>query len=273
MANTSSPFLRLPAEVRSLIYEFVIGGSSLHVKTNCHCPGFDDRSECKCNGFRFHPCRSELSEIETQEKFNNSTTADYIKHANRHWLCTRSEEGNSTIWVNSDLAGVSLDLSLLLSCRRLYHGAKDALYGKVTFSFAWPETLRRFLYDLQQASPSNTLLIRRLHLDMTVRCKSDEDEWNAPLRLVSEKLTSLKTISVGIDQKFPYDEATAFGSYKNPNKEGNTFLRALRELEELPLTTGTIAVFSSGISSRKGPLPYSTACQSGDPGGWVHADR
>ena len=80
---------------------------------------------------------------------------------------------------------------------------------------------------------------------MTVRCKSDEDEWNAALRLVSEKLTSLKTISVGIDQKFPYDEAAAFESYKNPSKEGNTFLRALRELEELPLTNGTIVVFSS----------------------------
>ena len=59
----------------------------------------------------------------------------------------------------------------------------------------------------------------------------------------------------------------------NPNKKGNSFLRALRELEELPLTTGTIVVFSDGVTSRKGPLPYSTACQSGDPGGWVHADR
>lgn len=78
-------------------------------------------------------------------------------------------------------------------------------------------------------------------------------------------------ISIGIDQKFLCDEAAAFESYKNPNKEGNTFLRAMRELGDLlPLTTGTIVVFGSGITSRKGPLPYCTACQSGDPGGWVH---
>ena len=90
-----------------------------------------------------------LSEIGTQELFDNSTTAEHIKHANCHWLCTRSEEGNSAIWVTFDLPGVSLDLSLLLSCRQLYHGANGSLYGKVKFSFAWPETLRRFLYDLQ----------------------------------------------------------------------------------------------------------------------------
>ena len=171
--------------------------------------------------------------------------------------------------MSGDLPGEPWNLSIFLSCRQLYHEAGDAIYGKVTFSFAWPETLCRFIDALQDSSSLNAPLVRKLHLDITVRCKSDEADWDAALQLVLYKLTSLKTIHIGIDQKFDVYKLC----YTDVDEGQSNFLLALRELRKLPLTNATTVILSSGVTHRKGSLPYSSMSQSGHQGGRTHAQR
>lgn len=195
---------------------------------------------------------------------------------NRHQSCHWYQQANFNR--SQIIAGTSaqiFDLGILSSCRQVYHEAKHILYTNKTFSFSDPKTLRCFMYVLQQAPSTNTLSIRKTHLEMKICEKFDEHAWNAALRVMSQRLLGLTQLHIIIEQRFRVENSTSpcpypFKAFQDPNAGSNSFLRGLYHLKDLPIETLTIVVGGTGLFYR---FPAHRKKPGVKSHGWTHGER
>jgi hypothetical protein len=104
--TTTSPLLRLPAEIRTRIFTYVLGGHTLHFASNEKLGVIICRNGSNYDDDRtLHP--DSRHEAPAQER--KSSRPDYVVFAS-HKQCHQSPS--------------HLDLHLLQTCRQIYHEGK-----------------------------------------------------------------------------------------------------------------------------------------------------
>ncbi|KAM0798064.1 hypothetical protein BDR22DRAFT_974751 [Usnea florida] len=159
--NASSPFFRLPPELRLRIYELVLGGQTIHIREN-YARGPRERRVLS-----HHLCYEQASEEEVQMAFDSSDAAwNAPATFDRHQKCYYMSRPGT------------LESSLLQSCRQIYNEANIVRYYSNTFSFQsdFFQCLKLF-YRQVPARYRNA--IRRLHLTIELRhgARPEAREW------------------------------------------------------------------------------------------------
>ena len=150
--NASSPFLRLPPELRLRIYELVLGGQTLHIVEN-----FARRPRERLVLLPYL-CKEPASEENIQIAFDSPDAA---------WNTPAAPSRHERCYSGWQTPG-GLESSLLKTCRQIYNEANIVRYSSNTFSFHadFPECLKLF-YRQVPARYRNA--IRRLHLSINIR--------------------------------------------------------------------------------------------------------
>ncbi|CAD6591721.1 MAG: hypothetical protein ASARMPREDX12_005390 [Alectoria sarmentosa] len=230
-SNAASPLLQLPQEVKNMIYEHALPGHQV-----IHVEGMQWGQET----LRLSPCDEDTTEKEAELEFQTCPKDRdplSIISSDRHidcWNFWRDER-------DTYFSEPTLDISLLSSCRQIYHEAKYTLYATNTFSFRLPETLRSFMWSVGRGSAANNLAIRNVHLSIGIAVRQDEYTWNKALSLLVKKLPCLTNVCVIVDQDFRWPSPQVGTSgvqrvFTDPATGNNFFLRGILELRKLPLS-------------------------------------
>lgn len=185
--NASSPLLRLPLEVKNLIYKHAFGGQLVHIVQN------PDEGAAK---FRNTICRAPISEEEAQENFDSESTNRWYAPANegRHGCCDqRDDEGVY------DEKPESLSLSVLRCCRQIYNEAHHVPYSANTFSCDTPDTLQSFVLSLAQGNHENHLAVRSLFIEMIFKDLIYYNVWSKALGTCARCLKNLQNVNISFE--------------------------------------------------------------------------
>ena len=236
--NADSLLLRLPQELKTPIYELVLGGQLIHIYL------LDKNLK-----FAYHLCQAHISERRAQEIFTISNEPWFSEEtSDRHNACynvTMIQEISFQCPVQSDVTSeihAGLNLALLRCCRQIYQEARLTTFSANTWSFSRASDLEMvFDHGLNLRFLAETNFpIRRLHLDVIIRFKNDEEYWNQAFRKIVEHLKILQHFYVNIDHQ-PWDDATLkLLKFKKPAR--NLFMKDLLKLKTLPLKTVTVTV-------------------------------
>lgn len=192
--NAESPFLRLPLELKTRIYEFVCGGQTVHMDVNQ-----------RGDGFSHHLCREELSEEEVQKKFDTSEAVWYVPEtADRHIGCCAHRypnEGCSTCFRPSCKPrppNEMLETNILHCCRQMYLESQFVPYYANTFSFSYARMLGHFC---RQIPGRYKTVIRSLHVELkiTVGGKEDTEDWNMDFQIATTSLKCLQRLYISME--------------------------------------------------------------------------
>ena len=243
--------MRLPLEVKNLIYNYVFGGNLIHIE-------FRRFSKKVAISFRHIICPAPISEEEAQRNFDNENLHKWYVPANedRHTYCyvslyrpggsRRFRQGaNASFW--EQVPSQMLGLSALRCCRQMYNEAHHVPYSANTFSCANPPTLQSFILSLTQGSHNNHLAIRSFFFTMTYEDLVETPAyWRKALNTCVNKCKNLQNVNLSLEcvwwdwlwQEGALADFEAKGSY------GKTFLLSfLNPLKKLPLKSVTF-VFS-----------------------------
>ena len=218
----------LPQELKTHIYELVLGGHFIHIskRTSLH-----DGSRKKFSHFI---CYTSLSEADAQELFDSSDGLNTrIKELEgRHQRChATSGSGNP----------LRLDFSLLHCCRQIRDEAWSVPYSKNTFSFHNARQLYDFVQQLSFHSSSRTdfnLAIRSLHVEMTGEdCYLHQKSgWCAAFDAVAERMQCIQQIGISLDEHFSW--GAPWWAACQP------LLAGIAVLSRLPLKVATLVISS-----------------------------
>lgn len=189
--NASSPLLRLPLEVKSLIYKYTFGGQLVHIVQN------PDEGAAK---FRNTICRAPISEEEAQEKFDSESTHHWYAPANegRHGCCDLKDI-EAIIDGTPEKKPEILSLSLLRCCRQIYNEAHHVPYSANTFSCATPDTLQSFILSLAQGNHENHLAVRSLFIEMVFKGTIHHNVWRKALGTCAKYLKNLQNVNISFE--------------------------------------------------------------------------
>lgn len=194
--------------------------------------------------FRLSPCDEDTTEKEAELQFQTCPKdRDPLSTimSDRHFECWDFLRDGTYAYFNAEDWPPTLDISLLSSCRQIYHEAKYTLYATNTFSFRSPETLRSFMWNVGRGPAANNIAIRNVHLSIGIAVRQDEYTWNKALSLLVKKLPCLTNVCVTVDQNFRWGRPQ-FGTsgvqriFTDPATGNNFFLRGILELRKLPLS-------------------------------------
>ncbi|KAM0799975.1 hypothetical protein BDR22DRAFT_963485 [Usnea florida] len=220
--NASTPLLKLPLEVKNLIYEYTLGGRLIHIAQNRGGGGVRFKSTVCC------AC---LSEEEAQDDFDSDNTD--------HWNAPAIEDRHDYCW---GAYTEVVDLGLLRSCRQVYNEAHFIPYSTNTFSCHEPGTLQSFVLSIAQGTKNNHLAIRSLFLDMVYNGPDDGSLWKKAIATCVRKLKAIQKVNISIDLRDLY----CFPSYGDLTSDGkcgrNDLVTTFRGLKKLPLKTATLVI-------------------------------
>ena len=199
--NSETLLLRLPLELKTRIYEFVCGGQTVHM-----CWG--QRGNRLCH----HLCRKELSEEETQKKFDTSEAVCYVPEtAERHIGCCTHPFNNydcptcKSFDTRDGKPGrpptEMLETSILHCCRQMHLEAQFVPYYANTFSFSNGRLLVQFCRRIPE--PYKTV-IRRLHVEVKISARGCQDtsDWNLAFQTVTTSLKCLQRLYISMELIF-----------------------------------------------------------------------
>lgn len=246
--NASSPLLKLPLEVKNLIYKYTFGCNLLHIIQD------PDGGAAK---FKNTICCASISEEEAQENFQCENTNEWYAPANegRHECCRFRK---STAVRDGEEAPKVLSLSPLRCCRQIYNEAHHIPYSTNTFSCADPETLRSFAIWLARGrTDGNHLAIRSLFLEMIYAESHHEDSWKTAVATCAKQLRALQDVSISIDCRSFYIFYRPM-LFSNLVKDGTRFKKnvilTVLALKKLPLKTATMVIGDQAAERMKDSL-------------------
>ena len=205
---TTSPLLKLPAEIRERILTFVLGGMLIHIR--CTPFSFVEFTKSRVSkgvwaepGFSRYICQEKLTETQSRNKSRQGypviPTSDmkeyYIKQEREcHARCYKP--GNEK----------QVNLQILGSSRQLYEEANYLLWSTNTFSFDDSFVLGRFLECLNASQKQK---LQKLHLitDMEFVSRyreliSSRHEWEIALKPEMTYLKNLTSLHLRFDLRY-----------------------------------------------------------------------
>lgn len=210
--------------------------------------------------FRVSPCDEDTTEKEAELQFQiapKDRDPFSPSKSDRHSDCWSFRHRKKYTYIGEEDLILSVDTSLLSSCRQIYHEAKYTLYATNTFSFRSPESLRSFMCSVGRGPAANNLAIRNVHLSISIAFREDEYTWNKALLLLVKKLPCLTNVCVTVDQKFNLRRsqvgiAGVQRVFTDPATGNNFFLRGILELRKLPLSGLVLIVAEIGYPDPPG---------------------
>ncbi|MCJ1467503.1 hypothetical protein MMC07_006128 [Pseudocyphellaria aurata] len=204
-------FLRLPVEVRLMIYDYVFDNQVLHIST-----ALDSRSGTKKLDHRLCVCEKQVSSeswvVLHRQRWLESSKHD--KPVNFTFTeRTRPYDIVPDTWMshNGCLRHRNKDrynIALVKTCRQIYHETNLIPYQKNTFSFDDRETLERFLMihtpvsRAVELAQSKRRAIRNLQLHTIYDVWYDSHEGNSTGFGVAKCLKNLNHLELCIDLGF-----------------------------------------------------------------------
>lgn len=203
-------FLRLPIEVRLIIYDYVFDSRTLHISNArdsilgtqrlCH-------RLCVCEKFSFIQARiHRYSWLQSR----NLTDRPIYFHAGIDRVSPRHDMPDTFLLHYGCLQPQireAYSIALAKTCKQVYHEAILVPYQKSTFSFDDQRTLKRFLMaqDLSCTAglaQAKRRAIRSLQLHAMYTNWSDVHEWNFTSHQVVKSLENLEHLDLCIDLAF-----------------------------------------------------------------------
>ena len=244
--QVESPFLRLPPEIRTTIYTYILAGTDIQLVSRVCIP-------------------ARLSRSNSHDPYPEPT-----KESQRTWAFVRSMELSTSLeqkrlelathLFNPQLLNSSLklrqSLSLLLTCRQLYHETRFLPFSLNTFWFSSPSLLRSALHDLH---PAQVRAITSARLSLTLGSYDDVQSWRdtCTVPLVST-LSGLRHLVLYLNFGFP-----DIRSHIAPQcVQMNNFLWIeLYRFQRLPLTSCRVCVSDAAAlqAPDEGLRSYSSA--------------
>ena len=232
--NASSPLLRLPLEVKNLIYEFTFGGNVIHITQD------PDEGTTK---FFNTICHALISEEEAEDNFNEETIHEWCVPANedRHSCCRLKKRANID---NGEERPQTLRLSALRCCRQMYNEAHYVPYSTNTFSCVDPVTLQMFIRSLTQGSHENHLAVRSLFLEM-VFVRYYHSRWRKTLKTCAKHLKNLKNVNISLEWNcrfWIYGGGSPANFDVNSRNWQTPVISDILVLKQLPLESATLVI-------------------------------
>lgn len=132
-----------------------------------------------------------------------------------------------------------LSPSLLRCCRQTYLAARLIPFSANTLSFTNPYEFQSYCI-FGKSLVDKKSLIRRLHLDIIIRNRWEEEGWDLTFRAIAGDLKSLQHIYIDIEQN-PY-ELRHLSEWRFKEPAESSFLGGLRELRESNLSFVTVTI-------------------------------
>ncbi|KAG8532889.1 uncharacterized protein KY384_002767 [Bacidia gigantensis] len=249
--NATTLLLRLPPEIRVLIYKAFFGRRMLHIDRE-HKKGHSDLAcvhnqtgpvrQLFCFSHFRHP----------RETYAEFTKAENNRHHNEHTV-TRVAHAHDKCHENLRLpkskrvSDEKLSCALLQTCRQIYLEARLIPYNAHVFSFRSCHVLNTLLDPEIDAKaglkPFYLEQIRAIHLDIPIHHPYDATRWVTSLNLLPTKLPKLRDLYIDIHEIYcacwiGSDEGVE-GAYM---KEITAFTAAAAELRKCPLLQNVYVV-------------------------------
>ena len=211
MDNAATPLLKLPQEVKNMIYEHVLPAHEvIYVDDYRPWPGANFTLD-------FVLCR------ETAERHGFLS----LSYGEWHERCSTTEsQGPHRQYP-------TLDLALLSTCRQTYDEVKYTLYVTNAFAFRWWDVLLEFIRKYGKGTAANNLPIRNINLFINVQDRLDEECWNKVFKHVTRKLPSLKNVCITVDERY---------CLRYPFSAKEIFLDGILKLRDLQLSSFVLDV-------------------------------
>lgn len=237
---STSPLLRLPGEIREIIFKYVIGGNLFHIKL--YQGLYKKNTPARTNGkLRHEICVAEMSENKAYERLisaydrvppGDASQYHTLACQERHKSCILTEHFDFIREVATVQEARRLDLSILGACRQMYEEANILLWTTNTFSFSDVLTFEELIARL------NTMQRQKLsaiHIGMawfrTLMHHRRASSVHNPMIL--EKLRGLRTVHLSLDRDPSFD-CWSQGNIVN--------IGCFRSLQILPLKHATVMV-------------------------------
>ena len=231
--NAKSPFLQLPLELKTLIYELICGMQVIHIKKTD-------------SGLAHSLCVAERSEEEAQTMFDSSDD-DYNapNTADRHGFSLAFEPPlfyipNNCSWLETMETGV------LSCCRQMYLESRSILYCTNTFSFHSASVLSQFCLQTPRQSLD---IIRSVQVDVAI-CINRHYlrgtwEWEKGFETITSSLKGLKRLHVGTEFRYGRNERN--DPYALPAQE--VLLENILQAATLDLVVATVILWDDYFTS------------------------
>lgn len=133
---------------------------------------------------------------------------------------------------------VELPVTLLKTCRQVYHEARNVFYSVNVFRVGDPGLCNLFLRRIGDFN----LVLRKVHLNICVLKRNDERQWDNTLHNLAENVKTVQHVYILVREN-PWEDQ-AYETHRHSPAVGNTpFLKGLLELKKLPLKTFELSVY------------------------------
>ena len=228
-SNSRTLFLRLPQEIKDQIYGSAFGGEFIHVR---YLWSSEDGQEFCCLHYRAGGIEKEAHDMFARS-VESCFPGKLLTKLHHSWISSHPPEATE---LHTRLAQSSC-------CRQICQEARSIIFSANTWSFDNPYCFIDFFeIGPQIATPLNTSLIRRLHLDILTSDAIDESRWNKTFPVIPQKLKSLRHLDISINQ---FEEGARFPKrwqFRNKHPAECSYLQGLRKLRDLSLRAVTVVV-------------------------------
>ena len=265
MVNANANLLRLPQEIKYLIYESVLGSQLIHIRRDPKKSGYS---------FTHYSCQAKYSEKEAEKIFAASKEPWYSTDIqSRHEACYPRFLSETCYQCHepNDIASESyarLSLAFLRCCRQMYEEARSTIFAKSTFSFT--DSAHLLLFSGPRSHIESA--IRSLHLDFIVSNFSEEQLCNLAFASIFRDIESLQHIYINLELRRGRDRYLTKWRFKQP--EECSALSHLRTLRHLKLKTVTVIIsdchiLHKGFTGRQGEAERWTMLQKQEWAGYT----
>ncbi|KAL9639136.1 MAG: hypothetical protein Q9164_001101 [Protoblastenia rupestris] len=200
--NAISPFLRLPQEIKAMIYEQVCGNHIIHIIEPPNFARSAIKSHTRIGRLGHQICIANYSETEAQKSFLDADPINVKSHFEnnngRHNRCFLPNARHE-IWTWKSR---KIDLALLRVSRQIYHEAKHVPTAFNTFAFDCPYTFSHFVQYMTKTSLKCHLAVRRVLLQIQIRHPMSESLWAAAITGPLQSLQNLRSADINVAQSF-----------------------------------------------------------------------
>lgn len=259
--------LTLPPEIRSQIYQYVLGNNLIHVDYDYDFRRTDDASDDSENDttddgprkleggkllLRYGICRAGLSNLDAHATFSGNLGAAVPKAVNKsnksipglvdplHDSCIRKLHRRHS-------RPPALDLRVLQVCKSIYAEASLIPCASNTFIFKQPFGFEKFVISLGQ---SQLGALRSIHLLVTLEQLMDAVDWDGVISDVTGRLgpdftlNSLRNLHITILRRFCVAK-----NYRSFRKDGfpEFWISCFSKLRRCPLKKVTVSMMDHEI--------------------------
>ena len=237
--------MRLPREVKNLIYNYAFGSNLIHIVDIADVP-YEGVAQ-----FRNSICRAEVSEEEAQRNFDSESEDRWVVPANdgRHERCRCPQSATSSD--GKEEKPKIFNLGALRCCRQMYNEAHYIPYSANTFAYADSHTLQSFILSLSKGAHQNHLAVRSLFLEMIyTTLPITNADWSKALNTCVSKCKNVENVNIGLDMRCWYwkEVARSPAAFEAKGPRWQTpFMSDILVLKELPLKSATCVINDAEI--------------------------